>query len=61
MSTKMSQNNQIKSPCIGICEIEVDSGLCLGCLRDINEIIVWATLSDEMRDEIMATLYLRKI
>jgi predicted Fe-S protein YdhL (DUF1289 family) len=61
MSFKKSQNNQIKSLCIGICEIEVDSGLCSGCLRNINEIITWAILSEEARDQIVNRLHLRKI
>ena len=29
----------VPSPCISLCEIAPDTGLCRGCLRTIDEII----------------------
>lgn len=36
------------SPCIDICQIG-DDGLCEGCLRTLDEIAVWGTLSQAER------------
>ena len=30
------------SPCISVCKIAPDSGLCYGCLRTLEEIGAWA-------------------
>jgi len=35
------------SPCIDVCRIDPDSGLCTGCLRTLDEIAGWAGYSDE--------------
>jgi uncharacterized protein len=48
------------SPCIGICQIEPRSGLCLGCARSLQEIGRWRDASDEERKRIMAELPARK-
>lgn len=37
----------LPSPCIAVCRMEVSSGLCLGCLRTLEEITAWSTLDDE--------------
>ncbi|MDO9217322.1 MAG: DUF1289 domain-containing protein, partial [Lacisediminimonas sp.] len=29
------------SPCIDICRMEQHTGLCVGCLRTIDEITAW--------------------
>ena len=36
----------VPSPCISICRIDADSGLCVGCLRSIDEIIAWGRQTD---------------
>ena len=36
----------VPSPCISICRMDDNSGLCLGCQRTIEEIIAWARLSE---------------
>ena len=35
------------SPCISVCKIAPDSGLCYGCLRTLDEIGAWANSDDE--------------
>jgi predicted Fe-S protein YdhL (DUF1289 family) len=35
------------SPCISVCKIAPESGLCYGCLRTLEEIGAWATSDDE--------------
>ncbi|WP_102564494.1 cysteine-rich CWC family protein [Vibrio sp. 10N.286.49.B3] len=44
----------MRSPCIGVCKN--NGGICSGCHRTVNEIIGWASYSDEQRSLIMAAL-----
>ena len=46
----------IKTPCIKVCVVDGESGLCLGCYRQLSEVAGWARLSDDERDAIMAEL-----
>ena len=32
------------SPCVDVCEMDVATGWCAGCLRTIDEIAAWSTL-----------------
>lgn len=44
------------SPCIKVCVVEPDTGLCLGCARTLPEIAAWSALDAESRRRIMAEL-----
>ncbi|WP_296595605.1 DUF1289 domain-containing protein [Phenylobacterium sp.] len=46
----------IKTPCIKVCVVDGESGLCLGCYRRLSEVAAWARFSDEERDRILAEL-----
>lgn len=46
----------ISSPCIKICLIDDETGLCEGCGRTRAEIATWGRLSEEERLTIMAGL-----
>ena len=46
----------IRTPCIKVCVVDGQSGLCLGCFRTLPEIAAWARLSDLERDAIMDEL-----
>jgi predicted Fe-S protein YdhL (DUF1289 family) len=35
------------SPCISVCQMDAQTGWCLGCLRDIEEIGAWSTNTDD--------------
>jgi predicted Fe-S protein YdhL (DUF1289 family) len=50
----------IATPCIGVCVIDGESGLCLGCQRTLAEIARWAGFSDAARADIMAGLAARR-
>ncbi len=39
----------VPSPCISVCRIDAASGLCVGCWRTIDEIIVWGRQTDNQR------------
>jgi predicted Fe-S protein YdhL (DUF1289 family) len=46
----------IKTPCIKVCVVDGESGLCLGCYRKLNEVAAWGRLTDDERDRILAEL-----
>ena len=46
----------IATPCIHVCVVDGQSGLCLGCHRTLKEIGGWTRLSETERTEIMAAL-----
>ena len=50
----------ITTPCVQVCVVDGDSGLCLGCFRTLGEIAGWAGLSEAERTALMAELPQRK-
>ena len=50
----------IATPCIKVCVIDGESGLCLGCQRTLAEVAGWTRLTDTERVEIMAALPARR-
>ena len=46
----------IKTPCIKVCVVDGESGLCLGCYRKLSEVAAWACLTDAERDAILDEL-----
>ena len=48
------------SPCIKVCVIDADTGLCAGCLRSLSEIARWAAMTDIERQRIMGELPARR-
>ena len=51
----MSENNYLKkiSPCIGVCELDLESDLCVGCLRTSQEIAIWSQIDNKKAMQIM--------
>ena len=46
----------VPSPCINICRMEAEGGLCEGCLRTLDEIAAWSQLPNAARRRIWAAL-----
>ncbi|ABD08092.1 Protein of unknown function DUF1289 [Rhodopseudomonas palustris HaA2] len=46
----------LESPCIAVCVIHPQSGLCYGCGRTLPEIARWHRLASDERRAIMAAL-----
>lgn len=44
------------SPCIDVCTMDPETGLCAGCGRTLDEIASWSTLDNAARQRIMALL-----
>jgi hypothetical protein len=50
----------VETPCTKVCRIDPQRGLCAGCLRSLEEIAVWGTLSPAERRRVMAELPQRR-
>ena len=46
----------MKSPCIKVCQMDPQHGLCLGCRRTLDEIARWGSMTDAERERILAEL-----
>ncbi|WP_408464200.1 DUF1289 domain-containing protein [Paraburkholderia fungorum] len=51
----------VPSPCIDVCKIDGDTGMCIGCLRTRDEIRGWKNMTDELRLEMIEELSHRKL
>jgi predicted Fe-S protein YdhL (DUF1289 family) len=46
----------IATPCVKVCVVDGESGLCLGCCRTLAEIAAWGRLDEDARAAILAEL-----
>ncbi|MBL8552825.1 MAG: DUF1289 domain-containing protein [Phenylobacterium sp.] len=46
----------IKTPCIKVCVVDGESGLCLGCYRKLAEVAQWTRFTDAEREAILEDL-----
>lgn len=42
-----------QSPCIGLCTLEKPDNICVGCFRNLDEIIDWSMFSDEEKKSVI--------
>ncbi|WP_371153886.1 DUF1289 domain-containing protein [Jannaschia sp. 2305UL9-9] len=47
---------EIDSPCIQVCVVHPQTRLCTGCLRSIDEIGAWSSMTPEARRAVMDQL-----
>ena len=60
MGQQVNQH-KIISPCVGVCEIDLQSQLCIGCLRSTDEIAMWPKIDYEKSLEVMNQIAKRSI
>jgi predicted Fe-S protein YdhL (DUF1289 family) len=60
MSDDVWARDEIESPCVKICLIHEDAGICVGCHRSREEIAIWSRLSPAARRAVMEDLPARK-
>jgi len=55
---ELAQDSQhpVPSPCISVCRMDPHSGLCLGCWRDIDEIIAWSRMDEDGKRVVWQTI-----
>ena len=54
----LEPNEAVSSPCVGLCKMQ-DYGaqqLCSGCMRTLDEIMLWRSMAEDERERIMAAL-----
>ncbi len=40
-ASNQNDTETVASPCMSVCQMDDDSGLCIGCLRTLDEIAQW--------------------
>ena len=50
----------MKSPCIQVCQMDPQRGVCIGCCRTLDEIARWGGLSQAEQEKIMSGLNERR-
>jgi uncharacterized protein len=50
----------VESPCIRVCTLDESGGTCLGCFRTLDEIGLWAQLTDNARRLVVQQAAFRK-
>jgi len=48
-SARPRPGQTVPSPCVNVCRIAPDGGLCEGCWRTIDEIRSWRTSDDDFK------------
>lgn len=56
METTPPSAPAIATPCIKVCVVDGESGLCMGCFRSLPEVGRWGRMNDDERAEIMGGL-----
>jgi uncharacterized protein len=51
----------VPSPCINVCEIAPESGLCRGCLRTLDEIANWGSAGDDYKRAVWSEIERRRV
>ncbi len=51
----------VESPCVGICELDFATDLCIGCFRSRAEVASWGSASIEMKQEILQKVRDRRL
>jgi predicted Fe-S protein YdhL (DUF1289 family) len=58
MSTALT--DEVVSPCINVCRMDPDTGLCEGCLRTLDEIAAWSAMSPDEKRAVLARISARR-
>ena len=46
------QTAAVPSPCMSVCRMDMDTGLCEGCLRTLDEIAAWGRMGEDDKREV---------
>ena len=55
-----NDTGKVPSPCINICKMNPQSGLCEGCFRTIDEIVQWSTASEDRKRQVWVEIRRRQ-
>ena len=51
---------KLMSPCISVCQMDAEKGLCLGCYRTRSEIAAWPSMSADEQSVLLSKLRTRR-
>ena len=57
--TAATLTEDVASPCINVCRMNPETGLCEGCLRTLAEIAAWSGMSADEKRAVLAQLAAR--
>ena len=57
----MTAVDEVASPCISVCVMDATNGVCIGCLRTLDEIAAWSVLDADARRAVLAAIEERRI
>ena len=43
----------MKSPCIKVCQMDPQRGVCMGCCRTLDEIARWGGMTEQQQAEVL--------
>lgn len=49
----------LPSPCMSVCQMDAASGLCLGCLRTLEEIVSWGQADEAYKRQVWSAIEAR--
>jgi len=52
--------DEVASPCINVCRMNPDTALCEGCLRTLDEIAAWSSLTSKEKRAVLDRLPARR-
>jgi predicted Fe-S protein YdhL (DUF1289 family) len=55
----LNSDTPVPSPCVSLCEMAPDTGLCRGCLRTIDEIVAWGSADDAYKRAVWQEIHRR--
>jgi uncharacterized protein len=55
-----TDTGKVPSPCISLCKMNPQTGLCDGCFRTIDEIATWSTATEEMKRQVWVEIKRRQ-
>jgi uncharacterized protein len=51
---------EVPSPCVNVCQMDEQKGLCRGCYRTIDEIAHWSVLDADEKRVVWRAIELRR-
>lgn len=56
MTDEVWRRPEIQSPCVKVCVVKPDAGICIGCHRTVDEIARWSRMTPDERRAVMEEL-----
>ena len=61
VNRKKASVSKLPSPCISVCQMDSEKGVCLGCFRTRGEIAAWRSMSEAEQIGLLEILSERRV